>query len=509
MKRILVLTLLAVLLGGMLNIRLLADGQTHQELKVAFGQDIDTFDLHNYRGTQDSIGGSLVYETLVAYDREQKIIPVLATSWKQVDRLTWIFNLKKNVKFHNGNRFNAKAAKFSLERAAAAGPAAAYAGFIESVEILDEYTIKLHLKYEYGSVLNNLSSVIVAMIDPEFTNNNKQKITQIACGTGPFKLEEYIPGTKSVYIKNENYWGTPAKLDRIEFVTIPESGTRVTALKTGEVDLIENPAPHELPALKRNDQFYVYTSPKDRTLFLGFNLKNEEIGSKENVALRKAIAYAIDKKAIVDYVLEGLGLVADTGFIPQTISGNLYDTELIRSYDIDKAKELLKAAGIKSGHEVNIWVTRGRYLLDTETAQVIQGFLEEIGLKANIRVMEYGPMIGALGDFKHEIFQLAWGWMTGEPSQALRQVLHGDSTWNFTGFNNKEFKNLLSQAEVTIDWEERMSLYNQAYKIAFDEVAIIPLLHYQNVYVARKGVKGIYASPREILELNTAYIEKN
>jgi ABC-type transport system substrate-binding protein len=123
--------------------------------------------------------------------------------------------------------------------------------------------------------------------------------------------------------------------------------------------------------------------------------------------------------------------------------------------------------------------------------------------------MEYAPMIGALAGLKHDMFLLAWGWMSGEPSQALRQVLGGESTWNFEGYNDEEFNRILKKAEVMLDWKERMNLYNQAYKLAFNEVVIIPILHYRNIYAANKKVKDIYASPREILELNTAYVGSN
>jgi len=509
MKKTIVGILAIILMFGMSNWGLAQSKQPKQEIVVAFGTDVQTFDLHNYRGTQDTISGALIYETLVAYDRDQKIVPKLATSFKQENLKTWIFNLRKNVKFHDGSLFNAKAAKFSLERAATAGPAAGWAGFIERVDVVDEYTIRVHLKYEYAPVLNNLSCVVIAMMNPNFVQKHEKEITQVACGTGPFKLMSYVPRTKSVYVKNGDYWGTLAKLDKIEFRTIPETGTRVAALKSGEVDLIENPAPHEIPEIKKSKDLYLYTSPKGRTLFVGFNLKSSNVGGKGNKPLREAIAYALNKEELVDGVLEGLGTAANTGFVPQSITGNLYDRELERPFNIEKAKKMLKEAGIQPGREVGFWVPRGRYLLDTETAEVIQGQLEKIGLKVNITVMEYAPMIGALAGLKHDMFLLAWGWMSGEPSQALRQVLGGESTWNFEGYNDEEFNRILKKAEVMLDWKERMNLYNQAYKLAFNEVVIIPILHYRNIYAANKKVKDIYASPREILELNTAYVGSN
>jgi len=477
-----------------------------KELKVAFGQEIVTFDMHNYRGTQDEIAGYLVYQTLVTFDKNQNIAPELAISWKQIDSFTWEFKLRKGVKFHDGTPFNAEAVKCSIERCTAGG-GEAFTGFIKEVEIIDDYTVIFHLKNEYGPILESLTVVVAAMMNPKFVEEKGENIGQYANGTGPFILKEFSPGIRTVFIKNEAYWGEPAKLEEIEFRAIPEEGTRVMALRSGEVDLIENPSPNDIPSLKRDKNLYVYVSPKGRTLFVGFNLKDENVGTEKNKALREAIAYAIDKKNIVDFVLEGLGVQADTGFIPQSISKGFHDPNLVREMNIEKAKAILKDAGIEEGREIEFTVTRGRYLKDTAIAEVIQAQISKIGLKAKIEVMEFGPFTSYLSKFQGEMFQLAWGWGNGEPQVAMHALFHSEGARNRNAFYSKEFDVLLDKAAATVDFKERMRLYNQAYKIIFDQVAIIPLLHYQNVFAANKKVKGLYADPVEMVHFEEIYIE--
>jgi len=501
-----VVPLLLVFLFLSIQLNVLAS-ETTQEVIIAFGQDIITFDPHFYVTTQDINAIQNVYETLVSYDREGNIVPKLATSWKPISPLIWEFELRKDVLFHNGTHFNADAVKFSLERCSKAGTGSGFAGFIDKVEVIDDSTVRLYLKYEYGPILNNLTNQVVGMMDPKWTEEKGDNLSQYANGTGPFKLLEFIPGSRAVFIKNENYWGKLTKLDRVEFRPIPEASTRLMALKSGEVDIIENPLPHEVPSLIKDNNFYVYTSPKNRTLFVSFNFEDDNVGGEKNKQLREAIAYAINRQEIVDYVLEGLATPADKGFMPSVVSMGLQDDSLIREYDLEKAKNILGEAGIKPGYTIEFWCTRARYLQDTETAEVIQAQLSKIGLDVKIIVMEYGPLFAGLMERKQQMYQLAWGWMTGDPSQVFHHLLDSKSKINLSAFYNDEFDRLLEMADKTVDREERMKLYNKAYKIAFNEVALIPILHYKNVYAANKKVKDLFANNYEMLDLTSVYIE--
>ena len=478
-----------------------------QELVVTFGQDITTFDMHNYRTSQDRIAGILVYETLVKFDKDSNIVPSLATSWEQIDPLTWKFYLRRGVKFHDGTPFTAEVVKFSIKRCAE-GTGASYVGFVDNVEVIDDYTVILHLKNEFGLVQNSLTDVVGAMMNPKFVEEKGGDIGQYACGTGPFKLEEYIPGTRAVFVKNEDYWGKPAKLDRVEFRTIPEESTRMMALRSGEVDLVENPPPHELAAIEKDKNLWLYISPKDRPLYISFNFIDENVGGEKNKALREAIAYAINPQEIVDYVLEGLALPLDKGFIPESIAKGAGDPSLVRKPDLEKAKQILKEAGIKPGRKVEFWVTRGRYIMDTATGEVIQEQLSKAGINAEVVVMEQAAMMSACSKHEQQMWQQAWGAAIGDPYQMFYALFHSESVWNLSAYRNEDLDKLIGEAGVTVDWNKRMEIYNKAYKIIYDNVVLVPILQYQNIYAANKKVKGLFVDPRELLFLEEVYIEE-
>lgn len=481
-----------------------------QELRVAFGNEIMTFDLHNYRGTPDLVCGRQIYETLVTYDKNHDIVPKLATSWEQIDSKTWKFKLREGVKFHDGTPFNAEAVKFSIKRSAA-GQGRGYVGFVKEVEIIDDYTVIFHLEkeYGYGPVFAGLNEVAAAMMNPKFVEEKGEHIVEEANGTGPFMLKEFTPGIRTVLIKNKDYWGEPAKLDKIEIRSIPEEGTRIMALRSGEVDLIEGPPPNDIPSLNRDKNLYVYQSPKTRTLFIGFNCKDENIGRAENLAIREAIAHAIDKKSIVDYVLEGLGTQSDTGLIPPLISKGFHDPNLVREFNIEKAKAILKDAGIEEGREIEFAVTRGNYFKDTAIAEVIQSQVSKIGLKLKIQVMETASFFSYLSKFQDEMFLMAWMWPGGEPQILMRSLFFHDGAFNRIGLYYKveEYEALIDKAATARDFQESMKFYNQAYKIVFDQVGVIPLLNYKNIFAANKKVKGLYVDLINHPYFQEVYIE--
>lgn len=364
-------------------------------------------------------------------------------------------------------------------------------------------------EYGYGPIFASLSADAVVMMNPKFVEEKGEHIVEEANGTGPFMLKEFTPGIRTVLIKNKDYWGEPAKLDKIEIRSIPEEGTRVMALRSGEVDLIEGPPPNDIPSLRSDKNLYVYQSPKARTLFIGFNLKDENVGTAKNLAIREAIAYAIDKKSIVDYVLEGLGTQSDTGLIPQIIHKGLHDPNLVREFNIEKAKAILKDAGIEEGREIIFSVTRGNYFKDTAVAQVFQDQIGKIGLKVEIQVMETAAFFSYLSKFQEELFLMAWVWPGQEPQILMRSLFFHDGAFNRIGLYYKveEYEALIEKAATARDFKESMKFYNQAYEIVFDQVGVIPLLNYQNIFAANKKVKGLYVDIGNIPYFEEMYIE--
>ena len=362
------------------------------------------------------------------------------------------------------------------------------------------------MEQPFGPALPALSLSAVSILPPSWVSKVGDRIVEQANGTGPFILKEFDPGSKVVFVKNPDYWGKKVALDRIEFRPIPEVGSRVMALKSKEVDVIENPSPWEVSSIEADKDLYMYTSPKLRTLFWGFNLTDGNVGKAENKALREAISYAIDTEEIAEGVFEGLADATEGDFFPPTISGGYSDLSYVKKYDLEKAKQIVKDNNLE-GKSVTVWCTRGRYLLDTETAEVIQAQLAKIGIKAEIVVMEYGPMMTSVTELKHEVFQLAWGWMCGDAATVFRQIFTSDAKFNGFGTSNKVLDDLVTAGAAYPELKDRMKYYNEALKYVIDEeAALIPIVHFKNIYAANKRVQGLYASPFEMLLLKYAYV---
>lgn len=487
---------------------IVSSAQGKQELKVAFSTNVVTLDPHYYIGSQDLIATDLLYDTLVTYDRDRNIAPRLATSWKQIDDLTWEIELREGVTFHSGNPFNAEAVKFSVERCSKTSPGSGYAGMVDHVDIVSNYIVRVVLKYEYGPIMNNFTSPVVGIMDPAFVKEKGEDIGQFASGTGPYKLEEYITGNKIVFVKNENYWGEPAKIAKVEYIFIPEASTRVMALKSGEVDLVESPPTHEIPNIEKDKNLYSYISPKSRTLFIGFNMKHPNVGGEENLALREAINYAIDREEIAIYLLDGLATAAPEGIMPASVTGGLSDPTFVRKHDLEKAKQILEDAGIQSGKTIEFLVSKGRYLMDAEIAEVIQRQVSKIGINLELTHMEYASLWSTLKGDGHQMYQIAYGVSTGDPGQPYIMLLSSKGGSNFAKWGDEETDKILNNALRTGDREKRLFGYEQLYRRVFEDAVLIPIVLYQNIYGANNQLKNLFVSPEEMIDIKNCYFEE-
>lgn len=497
---------LCVLVIVCLTFSIIQAVQAEQKLKIAFSSNIVTVDPAYYINTTDLFATDLIYDTLLQYDLDRNIAPRLATSWKQIDEVTWEFMLREGVTFHSGNIFNADAVKYSIERFSTSRVGVPYLGMVDHVEVISDYVVRIHLKNEYGPILNNLTCPAGGIMDPMFVEEKGEDISQFASGTGPYKLEEFTPGSILSMVKNEKYWGKTANIEKVDFLFIPEETTRLMALQTGEVDIIESPPTHEIEGLRQSKNLYVYIAPKLRVLFLGFNMKDPNVGGEENQALREAISYAIDREEIANYLLDGLASKSDT-MVAEIATGPLRDTSLVRNYNPEKAKQILKDAGIQPGRTVEFLVTTGRYLMDSEIAEVIQQQVAKVGINLKITLMEYAALWSTLKGDEHQMFQIAYGCPAGEPGQPYTTLLSFGGHTNFAKWGNEETDKLLYSALKTVDVENRLAGYEEVYRLVFKDVAYIPLLLYQSIYAANNKVKNLYVKPEEYIDVKNIYIE--
>ena len=474
---------------------------TRSELRIAVGTDAETFDPHNYRSGYDLLLHDLITDTLVGADKNMKPVPRLAVSWQQTNNVTWRFRLRQGVKFHDGTPFNAEAVKINFERNAKALKGARFYGEIQEVRVIDASTVDFVLKRPFAPFFLNLTMPVGGMISPEQLAKGIDP-TKTLMGTGPFKLAEWVPNDRVVLVRNPDYWGKAPKLERVVFRRIREESTRHLALLRREVDASVDPPAHQLKGLRDSLIFDVIIEPQARVLWLGFNFKDGVLKDKR---VREAVALAVDRKAIVEQVLEGVPREADVGVLPPELLATR--PPLRFASNLDRARQLLAQAGYAGGLRVTIWTPHGRYFGDKTIAEVLQAQLARIGVTATVRVMEYGAFVDAVARHEQQLWIIGWAF-TPHPDAMLRGVFHSRSAANWTAYNNPEFDRLLEEAVAITDPARVAQAYWNIQKVLMDDVALVPIYYAVNVYAVNKKVHNFRTHPLELLDLSETVVEE-
>ncbi|WP_169945356.1 ABC transporter substrate-binding protein [Microbispora sp. H11081] len=469
-------------------------------LTIGMSSDAESLDPPNFVLAGDFARTALIYETLVKLTNDGKFEPGLATAWKQVSDTVWEFQLREGVTFHDGTPFDSAAVKTSLERAAQQKQGSGFLKMIKTVETPDPLTARLVLSEPFSSILNNLTVPVAAIISPAALTAKGDKISTEPVGTGPYKFSQWVPDTSIVLNKHEGYWGQPAALDTVTFVPIPEASTRFSALQSGDVDVIENPPPSELATIKASKDMYPIIESKARPVFVGFNLKEVP-----DVKVRKAIAHAIDKEAMVKNVLEGVGRPALEGLVPPEFINN--DPPIGLKYDPEESRRLLAEAGAQN-LTIDLVLPTERYLKDKEMGEVLQQQLAEIGIKVNLKVQEPGTWYQSLLDHETQMYWLGWGMSSGDPADMLLRVFHSTAVNNMSQYAQKDVDaQIASLSTLEVGSEERNQLMQDIQRrVVEKDVAVVPIYHMSNFYAARSGVQGFHTTTSELLDLSAVKV---
>lgn len=471
-------------------------------LRIGMATDVMSFDMANYVASNDLVSGYWVYDTLVRMDENLEAEPCLAVSWEQLDDTSWKFALREGVTFTDGTPMNADSVKFCLERAANTARAESYSGFIDNIEVVDDFTIILHTKYPFAATLNNLSNPINCIFSPTAyeKNGGDQGLVNNPVGSGPYKCVEFVINDHSYYERNENYWGEPPAIERIEVSVIPEESTRLIALQQGEVDLIYAPSPNEFANIEADPDLQMIVSPRARNVYIGLNAKSEVL-QDEN--LRYAIQLAINADEIVDSILEGQQRKVDgNGLIPVEVCQSPF--KIGEGYDPDKAKEVL-AQSDYNGEPIQFWAPENRYMRDSQVAQVIQQQLAEVGINAELEIIEFGTLTSSLGAGGNVMCLYGWGFTTMEPYTATNQLLASDSVFNYYGFEDLEADEMMKTAAGLTDQDEIAEIYSEISRRAVEDVhCIVPLYFMNNSYASTSKLTGVWIMPNELIDVMDA-----
>lgn len=489
--------------------------QEGKSLIIASGTDIENTNVHAVTSSPSFSVLGHINETLFFMTPEGELQNLLAESVSTPDETTYIIELKQGISFTDGTPFNAEAVKANLDWVLDADNGSAFRFLIVAgadpitVEVEDEYTVKITTVTPFAPLLNHLAHDALAMVSPAALEQGEEFLATNAIGTGPYVLASWARDEEIVLQRNPDYWGEAPAIDTIHFRVIKEDGARIVEIEAGTVDVALRVPPADIPRLEANPNVDVVVTPGLRTIYIFFNVNNAPF---DDVRVRQAVNYAVDVDAMVESLFDGAA-IASTAPFASPIFGYAEQTPYTR--DVEKARELLAEAGIEEGTTVTLYHPTSRYAQDALVADAIRSQLAEVGLNVELQTMEwtqYVPHVRRPLDEGNDIqfAMLGWGTPTMDADYALFALFHSSEAppgFNGSFYNNPEVDALLEEARSTIDADARQAAYSEAISIIWDEAPWLFLYSEIQVTAVRSNVEGFIVHPDE--SLIATFADKN
>src|SRR5687767_2011202 len=420
------------------------------KVTIAQGVDPTKLDIMDQQETPASVIGAHIFEGLVERDPSLKIVPLLASELpKLVAPTTWEVKLRKGVKFHNGEEFNAESAKFSLERVKDSKLRAS-SNFrpIDRVEIVDPHTIRVHTSKPWPTFLSIMTFAQAAMYPPKaYAGKEPADISRQPIGTGPYKFVRWAKDEEIVLEANTGYWRGAPSIKTVVFKPIPDDAVRVAALQNGEVDVAVNIPPHLANPIANHPKLFLSTAPSIRTIQLMFQTHDFDAkthkatgpykGATADKRVRQAIQYALDPDDIIKNVLDGKAMRMATMLTPMHFG---FDKELKPiKQDLGKVKKLLADAGFPNGLEITLNGPQGRYVRDKEVAEAVAGQLTSAGIKTTLRTHEFVSYLNNMV-YVHKagpVWLIGWGHPTMDAEAIYVPLFKSPNI--FVNWHNEDF----------------------------------------------------------------------
>ncbi|SFB82927.1 peptide/nickel transport system substrate-binding protein [Brevinema andersonii] len=419
---------------------------------------------------------SSIFDRLLELQDDGSFMPSLAVSWTNTAPTTWEFQLRTNVLFHDGLPFTAEDVIFSIQRMKASPGVSFLVSFIQTIDALNEYTVRIELSQLYADFLNDLARPHASIVSKKFTPARDCKIGDAPMGTGAYRYASATPWQGINFTAFPQYYGNSPSISKNFYRNIPDPAVRTIALETKEVD-VAHTLGADLEVLKkiRHIQLYSFLAPK--TEFIGFNFKTRPKFSDKH--LREVIAIAVDKLGIIRVGVDETAEVA-ASLLSHRIS---YYTNLPpKPFDLQKAKELIQSAGMR-GQTFVLSVNEG---FRTKIAEVIQANLKEIGLNIEIQVLQWGALQEHLAKGSLEMYLFGCTTATLDADAMLYPLLHSfnfSSGGNAVGYANSDLDVILEKARSETDSEKGKLLYAKIQMFLDSELPVVPLF-YPIVYTA-------------------------
>lgn len=436
-----------------------------------------------------------IYEGLLQFAEDStEVEPCLAESYEvSDDGLTYTFKLRQDVKFHDGTDFNAEAVKFNIERQTinkteGMGYADFVWGAVESVEVADEYTVVVTLKEPSTPFLNNVAmSMSAPMVSPAAVEQYDNNLNKNPVGTGPYKFVSWNPDQDIILERNPDYWGEPAKTEKILFKFIKENASRVMALTNGEADIIDGIDTTVIEELESAGMEIL--DPEGMNVsYMAYNCERAPFNDP---AVRKAISQAINVPELVEGLYQDYASVATT-ILPSFVPG--YSDKVTQiAYDPDAAREALAAAGVT---KVNIITYSNPRPYNTATgqplAEAVQAYLKAVGVDAEISTYDWSTYRERITARDFDICFYGWTGDNGDPDNFMSLLDSPEAMMNVAMYQDEEFHELLMRAAATPNGDERNAIYAQMEQKVADEAVWLPISHMKLLSAYNPAVNDYY-----------------
>ncbi len=438
---------------------------------------------------------SLIFDALLTRGNNLDVAPGLAERWEVPDPLTYVFHLHRGVKFHDGRPLTSRDVKWtfdSLLTGKIRSTKAATYRFVDRIDAPDAFTVVFHMKEPYAALLWNVSDGAIGIV-PYGSGN---EMTTHPMGSGPFKFVSAETDKEVVVERNDAYWGDKPKLARVRFAVVPDATTRALELRKGSADAAINAlTPDTVLTLQRVPSLAVERASGTVLAYLGFNLRDPIL---KDVRVRQAIAYALDRKPMIEYLWRGEAEPARSILPPQSWA---YEGDVpAYNHDPARARQLLDAAGYPATNGVRFHITM-KTSTDENTrlmVAVMQQQLREVGIALDIRTFEFATFFS---DVTHGTFQMySLRWIGGNEDPDIFEYAFDSAKFPPNGANRGYYSNtkvdeLINKGRSEVDRAARKSIYTELQRLLANELPSINLWYFDNVLVHNKRVRNLQLNP--------------
>ncbi|MEM9575791.1 MAG: ABC transporter substrate-binding protein [Pseudomonadota bacterium] len=483
-----------------------------EDLTIGVKAEISAADPHVLFGPNRNIGGQ-VYEPLFATDNSQNPMPGLVESWSAVEPTLYEFKLREGVLFHDGSTLTAEDVKFSFERALTLDAPRTFKTYlknVDTVEVVDDLTFQIRTKAPTAILINNLTTFgIVSKASAMNADENAFAAGEVA-GTGPYRWVSYTPGDSVVLEGHDDYWGGAPNFDQVTYKFLKNESTRVAALLSGDVQVIDEVPPNLVKRLEDDEAIEVTAATSYMLNYVGLDqhrevspyvtgLNGEEIPNPFlDVRVRTAMSHLLNRELISERIMDGLSTPAGQ-FVPEGMVGHVEGLEPV-AYDVGRAKELLAEAGYPDGFKLTIHCTNDRYMNDGKVCEAMGQLLSAGGIPTEVQTLPRSVYFkrassgGVNGEPEFSFYMVGFGAANGVADAALTALVMTYDKAAKTGANNRarysnaDVDRLANEAAAEIDEARRLELLEEATRIAIDEVGVLPIHHLSAVWATRDGL---------------------